>query len=169
MESVSEPKKKTTNIPVIIAVAIIVACCCSAAVLCLITGVGMFSLDWVTSATPPSFDYDFPTEEPGNPVIPTAEAEEPYDPNIPQGGRGNNELRKRVWDFVTSLAEDDADCKNPLPAATIIVVSKEPDGDGVWEEGWTLFCGNGPTPVYRIIFTPNPDGAINFSPGLISK
>jgi hypothetical protein len=182
MESTSQPQKKS-NIPIIVVISLIVACCCGAVTLCLIVGTGIFALNRTTIPDPfpiESFDpipteaaedgfEPFPTESPEKPFIPTAAVDEPYDPALPQGGRGDNALRKRVWDFVVSLAEGDADCKSPLPAAAIIEVTEEPDNSGIWEEAWTLFCDNGSTPIYRIIFTSNPDGNINFSPGLISK
>ena len=182
MESVSQPKKATSNIPIIVVVSIIVACCCSAITLCLCLGTGFFALSQTSTTNPPPIDLEsfptiipeepfesLPTESPSDLFIPTPATNEPFNPNLPQGGRGDNALRERVWDFVTSLAKDDADCNSPLPSATIIVETVKPDNSGVWEETWTLFCENGPTPVYRIIFTPNPDGNINFSPGLISK
>ncbi len=182
MESISQPQKKS-NIPIIVVVSLLVACCCSTVILCLILGTGFFALS--RAAVPDQFPIDSfdpiptetaedeiepsTTESPANTYIPTAAVDEPFDPTLPQGGRGDNALRKRVWDFIVSLAEEDAGCISPLPAAAIIVVTEEPDSSGVWEEGWTLFCDNGPTPIYRIIFTSNPDGNINFSPGLISK
>jgi len=192
MESESEPKKTSNNIPIIIiAVVVIFSCCCGVMVLCSIAGLGFVYVTRAETNLAPldSFEPPFPEEsedwppteipqewletpeavEPESLYLPTVPADEEYDPTLPQGGRGDNELRKRVWDFVTSLAEDDADCKKTLPAAAIIVVTEEPDSTGVWEEGWTLFCENGPTPVYRVIFTPNSNGTINFSPGLISK
>ncbi len=192
MESGSEPKKTSKNIILIVVLAVIVACCCCAAFLCLGTGIGVFvfsrnvepgfppidsfepsfpeeSEDWPPAEIPPEWLETPEAVEPDSLYLPTMPVDEEYDPTLPQGGRGDNELRKRVWDFVTSLAEKNADCQNPLPAAAIIVVTEEPDSAGVWEEGWTLFCENGPAPVYRVIFTPNSNGTINFSPGLISK
>ncbi len=155
MEEAVQPRKKS-NIPLIVAAALVVACLCSCVTLVLTVGVGFYLLD-VNSVSSPTFPaYDAP-------------AVEAYDPNLPQGGYGDNALRKRVWDFILPMAEEDANCQSPLPAAAVIAVTVEPDSSGVWEEGWTLFCSNGPTPVFRIIFSPNPDGTINFSPGIISK
>ncbi len=197
----TESKKTSNNIVIILVVAVVLACCCGVMALCSIAGLGLFYVSRAETNVAPidSFEPPFPEEsedwlpteipqewletpepvEPDSLYLPTVPVDEEYDPAIPQGGRGDNELRKRVWDFVASLAEDDADCKNPLPAAAIIVVTEEPDSAGVWteepdsagvwEEGWTLFCENGSTPIYRVIFTPNSNGTINFSPGLISK
>ncbi|MCA2001375.1 MAG: hypothetical protein LDL51_05895 [Chloroflexi bacterium] len=187
----AEPKKISNKTAIVVVVAVILACCCGAAALCSVAGLGLFYIARTEMNFAPvdSFEPPFPEEseqwlpteipqewletpetiEPDSLYLPTVPVGEEYDPTLPQGGRGDNELRKRVWDFVTSLAENDADCQNPLPAASIIVVTEEPDSAGVWEEGWTLFCENGPTPVYRVIFTPNSNGTINFSPGLVGK
>jgi len=110
-----------------------------------------------------------PTESFENTFIPTPATEEAFDPNIPQGGRGDNALRKRVWEFILPMAEEQAGCVSPLAIISVLTVTSEPDSAGVWEETWEVFCENGSNPVFRIIFTPNSDGTVNFSPGLINK
>jgi hypothetical protein len=181
MESMSQPQKKS-NIPIIAVIVGITAGLCGAVILCSIAGMGFLYVNRMKTAHPTLDSSEpiptdtlqspfesLPTEASESLFIPTAAVDKPFDSTLPQGGRGDNALRKRVWDFVVSLAEDDAGCKSPLPAAAIIVTTEEPDSSGVWEEAWALFCDNGSTPIYRIIFTPNSDGNINFSPGLISK
>ncbi len=151
-DAVVQPAKKS-NIPIIVGAALVVACLCGCVTLALTVGTGFFFLNQAS--------------EPVQPIY--VETDEPFDPNLPQGGYGDNQLRGQVWDFILPMAERDANCQNPTPIATFIEVSVEPDGSGVWEERWTLVCENGPMPVFRIIFTPNPGGIVNFSPGLISK
>lgn len=163
MEPISNPQKKS-NIPIIAAVSVVFACCCGTVILCLIAGAGFFALN----RTSYSLDshQTTPTESFDNMFPPTSE---PFDPNIPQGGRGDNALRKRVWDFIVPMAEEQAGCVSPLAIISVLTVTSEPDSAGVWEETWEVFCENGSNPVFRIIFTPNSDGTINFSPGLINK
>lgn len=163
-ESVVQPAKKS-NIPLIVGAALVVACLCGCVTLTLTVGTGFFFLNQASDPVQPIY------VEPIQPVDPfeAIETPEPYDPNLPQGGYGDNKLRGKVWDFILPMAERDANCQNPTPLATWIEVTVEPDASGVWEEHWTLICENGPTPVFRIIFTPNPGGIINFSPGLFSK
>jgi hypothetical protein len=178
----NEPQKMSGNLVLIIAVLVFVFICCCVVALCLGTGAFLFMRADDVSSPQPIEQFELPAfeepaeqsepylpDEPQNSFLPTVPVDEEYDPALPQGGRGDNALRKRVWDFVLRMAESKAACENPLPAATVIVVTVEPDASGVWEETWTLFCGNGPTPVFRVIFTPNENGTINFSPGLISQ
>lgn len=155
MEEPVVQSQKKSNVPLIVGAALVTACLCGCVVLVLVGGVGFFLLDSSSMGTPVQPMY--------------VEQDEPFDPNLPQGGYGDSKLRGKVWNFILPMAERDANCENPTPLATLIEVSTEPDASGVWEERWTLVCGNGPMPVFRIIFTPNPGGIINFSPGLISK
>jgi hypothetical protein len=162
-----QPGKKSNTLIIVIA-AIVVLCCCGALVIggVVALGTSLFSFSSWQSGAPElpipgeGWDEEWDFEQPFE--------EEAYDPSIPQGGLGDNDLRRRVWDFITPMAASKAGCEDPIPAATVIVVT-EPLKDGVWTEGWTLFCSNGPTPVFRIIFTTQSSGAVNFSPGLISK
>ncbi|MFZ5881846.1 MAG: hypothetical protein ACOY0R_20960 [Chloroflexota bacterium] len=163
-ESMAQPARKS-NIPLIVGAALVVACLCGCVTLTLTVGTGFFFLNQASAPVQPIY------VEPIQPVDPFEAIGTPeiFDPNLPVGGYTDNKLRGKVWDFILPMAERDADCENPTPMATMIEVTVEPDASGVWEEHWTLVCGNGPMPVFRIIFTPNPGGIINFSPGLISK
>lgn len=182
MESHTGTRRVSRNIPIIIVAVLVVFLVCCIVALCLGMGAFVFTRAAQTSSSQPVELFELPAfEEPSEQIdpyfpdepepsfLPTVPVEEEYDPTLPQGGRGDNALRKRVWDFVVRMAESKAACENPFPAATIIVVTVEPDASAVWEEAWTLFCENGPTPVFRIIFTPNENGTINFSLGLISQ
>ncbi len=162
----TEPKKTSNNIVIIVVIAVILACCCGVMVFCSIAGLGLFYVTRAETSPAPidSFEPPFleesedwlPTEipqewletpepvEPDSLYLPTVPVDEEYDPTIPQGGRGDNALRKRVWDFILPMAETKAECESPLPAATVIITTVEPDNSGVWEEAWTLFCENGP-------------------------
>lgn len=153
-----QPEKKKNNTLIIVIVALLVACCCGILIIVGVVALGRSLLD-------------FSKMQPEIPSITVPEGsgpvEEPYDASIPQGGLGNNDLRLRVWNFITPMAKDDAGCENPVPAATVIAIT-EGLKDGVWTEDWTLFCENGTMSVYRIVFSTNSDGTINFSPAAIS-
>lgn len=171
-----QPKKPNTMLIVGIVVAVLLCCCC-------LVVIGAFTLlgpavsqtfstinsDFELTAVP---DLPIDPELPGNPEpSDPSQSDDPFEmPEIPalpsdavpQGGLGDDLLRVNTWSYVL-IGAAASGCTSPNPATTVIEVTQEPDSNGVWEERWTVDCGDGTEKPFDITFTPNPNGGTDIN------
>ena len=146
-----EPSAKRNQTPWMIAAAVIVLCCCCVA---LAIGGYAFRINRIRSIPqPPSQDrVPFPTDDSPSPDLESFDIGE-----APEGGLGNETLRKETWNVVAASAQGRG-CDQPLGADTTIEVLQEPQ-DGIWVEKWTVACANGESYTYEIQYTLDATGA----------
>jgi hypothetical protein len=148
----AEPKKSNTGLIIGIVVVILLCCCC----LTLLVGGYMARSQFSNGlsgfgsygATPDLGSGSSNGAAFGSGITTNL-------PGIPSGGRGDDSARTVAWGQVVIAATTDG-CMttNPDATATQIKVTQDPDGSGVWQEDWTIPCGDGSSKTYALTFTP---------------
>lgn len=140
------PAGKNRTLLMIIAAVVIVCCCCL--IIGVVGYINYFTIRSLETQEAPFFESTVPAD----PDMDT-EVGEP-----PEGGLGNEILRKDTWDIVASAAIGQG-CDRPIGANSTIDVLQEPE-DGAWLEEWTVICRSGDSYAYEVEYLHDDTGVI---------
>jgi len=153
--------------------AILLICCC------LITGLVVLGRLADTSEDVRQFDDVTPVAEnrltplptddiwqlPGPSDEPTEEAWQPEtwetESDVPIGGLGDDVLRRDVWESILSVTA----CETVTASDVVIVV----DDFEALAESWFLYCQEGDTEQYVIVYQELPGGGVDFVIGRVRE
>lgn len=141
--------------------AILLICCC------LITG--LFVLGRLAEPIPDPERVVLPTDDtwqlPGPSDEPTEEAWQPEtwetESDVPIGGLGDDVLRRDVWESILSVTA----CQTATASDVVIVV----DDFEALTESWFLYCQEGDTEQYVIVYEELPGGGVDFVIGRVRE
>ncbi len=160
----SDQAKSNSNRNIIIGVVVaVVLCCC-----CVVTAAGGFYGYQGYVAAQSTYEqlqnFEIPTgipSDPNDPNSPTIPIPNFDSSDAPQGGLTDDSTRIVAWSTVQIFAAIQG-CATPTAEGTIISITQEPDSSGVWQEEWTVNCGDDTSQLFNLTLTPE-NGIVNVS------